>query len=356
MDEIMLALIAALTVAAPRETSPPFYSDKGNLLLCIDGGGAMRPVNTVADWEKRRGHVLANMQLVMGELPDESKRVPLDMEVVEEADFPKFVRKKITFAVEDWDRLPAYLCIPKDLKGKAAAVLCLHPTYEHGKDIVLGISGKANRNYAQELAQRGYVTLAPDYPGFGDYKETRKALYERGYVSCTMKGIWNHMRCVDLLESLPEVDGERIGCIGHSLGGHNTLFTGVFDERIRVMVSSCGFNAFAKYYGGDLTGWSHDGYMPRIASAYGKDPARMPFDFTEILGALAPRAVFVNAPVNDANFEVSGVRDCIRAAKPVYALYGAADKLVAIYPEAEHDFPDEARQRAYAFIDKALLE
>ena len=37
----------------------------------------------------------------------------------------------------------------------------------------------------------------------------------------------------------------------------------------------------------------------------------MPFDFTEILGALAPRAVFINARCNDDNFEVSGVRDCI---------------------------------------------
>jgi len=120
------------------------------------------------------------------------------------------------------------------------------------------------------------------------------------------------------------------------------------------MVSSCGFNAFAKYKEGDLTGWTHDGYMPRIASVYQKDPAKMPFDFTEILGALAPRPVFVNAPLHDTNFEVSGVRDCIRAAKPIYAMYGAENKLVAIYPGAEHDFPDQAREQAYALIDMAL--
>ena len=85
-----------------------------------------------------------------------------------------------------------------------------------------------------------------------------------------MKGIWNHTRAVDLLQSLPEVDAERIGCIGHSLGGHNTIFVGVFDTRLKVLVSSCGFNSFFKYYGGDLTGWSHKGYMPRIAEVYEK--------------------------------------------------------------------------------------
>src|SRR5260221_6027304 len=107
-----------------------------------------------------------------------------------------------------------------------------------------------------------------------------------------MKWIWNPMRAIDLLQSLGEVDGNRIGCIGHSLGGHNSLFVSVFDERIKVIVTSCGFTAFPKYYQGDLTGWSHKGYMPRIEDVYKKDPKKMPFAFTEVLAALAPRAVF----------------------------------------------------------------
>src|SRR3954468_16186483 len=77
---------------------------------------------------------------------------------------------------------------------------------------------------------------------------------EHSYVSAAMKGIFNHQRAVDFLESTPEVDGKRIGAIGHSLGNHNTLFLGVFDERIRVIVTSCGFNSFEKYFGGDLAG------------------------------------------------------------------------------------------------------
>jgi len=353
MCAMMIGIAVGLTAMGDGPHAP-LYPDKADLLHYLDETGGRQPVKTVSDWEQRRAHVLANMQLVMGPLPEDSARVAPDVQVVDEVDCGFFVRKRLTFAVESWDRLPAYLCVPKGIEGRVPAVLCLHPTYEHGKDVVVGVSGKPNRDYARELAQRGYVTLAPDYPGYGEYKECGQELYQRGYVSCTMKGIWNHMRCVDLLESLPEVDAGRIGCIGHSLGGHNTLFVGVFDPRVTVMVSSCGFNAFAKYYGGDLTGWSHDGYMPRIASVYGKDPAKVPFDFTEILGVLAPRPVFVNAPVNDANFDVSGVRDCIRAAKPVYALYGAEEKLVVAYPEAEHDFPDDMRERAYALIDEAL--
>jgi putative membrane-bound dehydrogenase-like protein len=331
-------------------SAPPFYPDKTKLLIYLDGGKE-HAVKTPDDWNKRREHILANMQLVMGPLPDDSHKVPLEMKMEEEVEFSKYTRKKITFAVDKDDRVSAYLLVPKDLKGKAPAMLCLHQTTKIGKGEPAGIEGSKNLNYARELAERGYVALAPDYPNFGDYKVDP---YERGYQSATMKGIWNHMRAVDLLQSLKEVDGERIGVIGHSLGGHNSLFVATFDPRLKVVVTSCGFNAFPKYYAGDLTGWSHKGYMPRIASVYGKAPRKMPFDFPEILAALAPRAVFINAPLHDANFEVSGVKDCVEAATPVFELLKAKEKLVVEYPDWKHEFPEEVRKRAYEFVDGVL--
>jgi predicted dienelactone hydrolase len=169
-----------------------------------------------------------------------------------------------------------------------------------------------------------------------------------------MKGIWNHIRAVDLLQSLPQVDRKRIGVIGHSLGGHNALFVAAFDTRIKAVVTSCGFNSFFAYAGGDLTGWSHAGYMPRIATVYGKDPKRMPFDFTEVLASLAPRPVFINAPLADDNFPVNGVRDCVSAAEPVYQLLGAQDKLTAQHPDCGHDFPPPIRDAAYAWLGRCL--
>ncbi|HQL94821.1 MAG TPA: alpha/beta fold hydrolase, partial [Candidatus Hydrogenedentes bacterium] len=325
-----------------------------DLLQCRDDKGSERPVSSREEWEGRRTRIMEGMQRVMGPLPGPEHVVPPDVRVLEETDFPAYTQRRITFAVEDWDRLPACLLIPKNIEGKAPAVLCLHPTSPLGKDVVTGRGEGTNRNYAQELAERGFVTLAPDYPGFGDYVPARRELYDRGYKSATMKGIWNHMRCVDLLQSLPEVDPDRIGCVGHSLGGHNTLFLAAFDPRIRAAVTSCGFTSFAKYYGGDLTGWTHDGYMPAIASEFGKDPARMPFDFPGVLAAIAPRPLFINAPVLDANFDVSGVRDCVAAALPVYGLLGADGALCAEYPHDEHDFPEHVRKQAYGFLWKHL--
>ncbi len=334
-----------------KPEKPPFYADKMKMLVVLDAEGNERPVTDVRGWKLRRDHILANLQEVMGPLPPAAKKVPLAMEVLEEEKLERVTRKKITFAAEKGDRVPAYLLIPNKLRGKTAAMLCLHQTIEIGKSEPAGLGGSPNLHYALELAERGYVTLAPDYPNFGDY---RFVPYEHGYVSATMKGIWNHMRAVDLLQSLPEVDRERIGGIGHSLGGHNTLFVAAFDPRIKAMVSSCGFNAFPKYMQGDLSGWSHNGYMPRIREVYGCDPKRMPWDFTEVVSALAPRPLFVNAPLKDDNFDVTGVRDCMTAALPVYRLLGVPEALVAHHPDSGHDFPPAVREAAYAFLDAAL--
>ena len=54
-------------------------------------------------------------------------------------------------------------------------------------------------------------------------------------------------------------------------------------------MSNCGFTRFHRYYGGDLTGWTSDRYFPRIATEYGKDPDKVPFDFPGLIAALAPR-------------------------------------------------------------------
>jgi dienelactone hydrolase len=344
-----LALAAAAALAA--EGQPHFNPDKTRLLVYLDASGKEQPITTAADWAKRRADILANMQLVMGPLPDASRKVPLDIRVTEEVQLSRFVRKKLTYAAEKGDRVPAYLLVPRVSKGKLPAVLCLHQTIAIGKAEPAGLGDRENLRYAAHLAERGYVTLAPDYPSFGDY---RYDFAGSGYASGSMKAIWNNMRAIDLLQALPEVDGDRIGCIGHSLGGHNTMFTAAFDKRIKALVSNCGFTTFSKYYGGNLKGWTSDRYMPRIAREYGNDPSKVPFDFTEVVAALAPRAFLANAPLHDDNFEVSGVRDAIAAARPVYELLGATDHLAANYPDCQHDFPPNARRAAYDWLDRWL--
>ncbi|GMU20298.1 MAG: hypothetical protein AMXMBFR13_03950 [Phycisphaerae bacterium] len=347
----MAVLVLFLAVGDRTLGESSSRPDGPDLLVTTGADGKRQIIRTPEEWQTRRRAILSNMQRVMGPLPESSERVPLDIEVLAEERLEKCTRRKITFAAEKDDRVPAYLMIPHRLTGKAPAMLCLHQTTRIGKEEPVGMGGRVNLRYGLELAERGYVTLSPDYPNYGDYKFDP---YAHGYASATMKGIWNHMRAVDLLAGMAEVDSGRIGCIGHSLGGHNTLFVAVFDERIQAAVTSCGFTSFPKYYGGNLAGWSHSGYMPRIQKQFGNDPKRIPFDFPEVLAAIAPRAVFINAPLGDDNFENSGVRDCVYTAGPVFDLLGATGRLIAIYPDFGHEFPPEARTASYQFLDRVL--
>jgi dienelactone hydrolase len=344
--------------SAAGEADPADYRDHTRVMYYLDENKAEQPVKTAADWAIRRRHILSGMQLAMGNLPqrDPDKKVPLDVKIVEGVQQEGITRLTVSYVAEDEDRVTAYLYLPnsKDIKKqeRRPAILALHPTGPLGKGIVAGLGPKENRAYGIELAQRGYVVLAPDYPSFGDLKDYD---FEADrYVSGTMKAIVNHMRGVDLLVSRPDVDSDRIGVIGHSLGGHNAMFVGAFDPRLKVIVSSCGWCPFHDYYGGKITGWTSNRYMPRLKDVYDLDPNRVPFDFYELVAALAPRAFFSCSPLHDSNFDVAGVKKAIPVAAEVYKLLGAADNLQVRYPDCNHDFPKEMREEAYGFIDKHL--
>jgi acetyl esterase/lipase len=329
------------------------YPDHSNLLVIRDADGNERPVKTKADWAIRLDHVRANMQLVMGPLPDASRRVPLDAEYGPEEATEKYIRRKVMFNPEPDDRVPAWILIPKRIpaNGTSPAMLCLHQTNNVGKDEPAGLGGLSNLYYAHELAERGFVCIVPDYPSFGEYKYDFKTKGAH-YASGSMKAIWNNMRAVDLLETLPQVDKTRIGVIGHSLGGHNALFTAIFDERLRATVSSCGFTPFHDYYQGKLMGWTSDRYMPRIREVYGNDPDKVPFDFYEILAGLAPRGFYSNSPIRDSNFDIEGVRKAFAKAEAIFSLFDAKDSLKLATPDAAHDFPVEQRHEAYDWLRK----
>ena len=348
--QLLLALEAA---PALRAQSTPSYADHDDLLYVIDpASGVRRKVESEQDWLLRRRHIVAHMESVMGPFPA-APRPPLKLKVLEESVGEGYRRQSVTYEAKAGNPVPAHLYLPAAPEQARDRPRAGAASDRRTRQTHRGRRGPASQSrLRQGLAQRGCVVLAPDYPTMGD---PQADAYELGYDSVTMQAIYNHSRGVDLLQSLDSVDGGRIVAIGHSLGGHNALFAAVFEPRLKAAVTSCGFNSFFHYYGGDLKGWGQDRYMPRIRTQLGLDPKRMPFDFTEILGAIAPRPVYINAPLRDANFEVTGVYRCLKAARPVYEqIYGVQGRLAAAHPDCEHDFPDEQREQAYALLQDWL--
>jgi dienelactone hydrolase len=360
---LCLSLAAAALAQLPdpdiKAPSPRLPHD--NPLLYRGPDNQPLPVKTLDDWAKRRAEILVGTQAVMGRMPGDDRKCPLEVKIEEEVDAGKYVRRLVTYASEPGSRVPAYLCIPKELLAgngkKAPAVLCLHGTDNTvGHGTVVGLGARPNRSYASELAERGYVTLAPNYPLLAKYQPDLKAL---GWSSGTLKAVWDNRRGLDLLESLPFVERGGFATIGHSLGGHNSVYTAVFDDRIKVVVSSCGLDSFSDYYDGDEKnwhlekGWCQTRYMPQLAKYRGR-LAEIPFDFHELVAALAPRHVLLIAPTRDDNFRAASVDKIAAAARPVYKLFDQPDRLLVEHPDCPHDFPPEMREKAYRLIDAVL--
>lgn len=323
---------------------------------------------SVSNWSP--GETMSRVGQVMGRFRGKrllaseltvDRKTTLDVRTEEEVDCGSFVRRRISYQSEPGNRVPAYMLVPKSALVKDAkpvpAVLCLHPTnIELGAKVAVGLGGAPNRAYAMELAQRGFVTIAPHYPTMGGYAPDLEKL---GYEAGTMKAIVDNVRAIDVLETLPYVKRDGYGAIGHSLGGHNAIFTAVYEPRITVIVSSCGFDSFRDYYSGDPKmwepgkGWTQQRYMPRLAAYAGK-LNEIPFDFHELIALLAPRVLFVSAPLHDSNFQWRSVDRVVAAARPLYEKHGFPSNLEVVHPDCDHDFPDAVREQVYQLLEKRL--
>ncbi len=355
--------VAAILLALTLSADAPVGSTRlprENLLLYRSEDGKAREVRSTDDWLKRRTEVVKAMESVMGRLPGAEKRCPLSMQEKETVDCGNYVRKLITYRSEPGSDVPAYLCIPKSLldgsRKSAKGILCLHGTDNViGHGTVVGL-GRANRQYAAELAEKGFVTLSPNYPLLAKYQPDLRAL---GWESGSLKAVWDNIRGIDLLETLPYIEKGTFGAIGHSLGGHNSVYTAVFEPRIKSVVSSCGLDSYLDYYDGNEKnwypekGWCQTRYMRKLAGFRGH-LQDIPFDFHEMIGALAPRNVLIIAPLKDHNFRSASVDRIVEAARPIYRLYGHTDRLRVEHPDCEHDFPTPMRQNAYRFLAETL--
>lgn len=183
----------------------PTYADPANVMVIKDESGRERPVKDAFDIGQRRAQTLAALQGSIGVLPDSSQRPPLDIKVLTETKADNYIRQKITFAVDLKSRMSAELFIPAKLTRGTAAVICL----ANAKD------------EPAQLVAKGFICLVPENSPAGD----------------SMKAIWQNIRCLDVLESLPQVSRQRLGIIGHGPQASIALLTAAFDCRIWATVA-----------------------------------------------------------------------------------------------------------------------
>ncbi len=302
----------------------------------------------------------------LGTLPESC---PLDARVEDHYSAEGYSRERISYATSPGVRVPAYLLIPE--VEKAPAVVCIHQhngEYQLGKSEPAGIAGNPDMFYALELCRRGYIAIVPDQEGFEERQasqadknrwsqSTSHVLENEGYekylaMRYLMHGstlqaryVWDLARAVDYLCTRPEVDIERIGALGHSLGGQEVYWLLLFDTRLKVGVCSCGIGSFETIF---RDGINHNfaAYVPDLLTVG---------DVDLLISTLAPTPLLLTAGTQDRIFPIDGVRQIAQTARTAYEVATRPDAFRLRAFVAGHGFSAQIRAEAYEWLDRWLL-
>ena len=317
-------------------------------------------------------------------------RVEPRAEVVDQVERDDHIREKVLFSTAPHFRVPAYVLIPKRLKGTAPAIVDLHShggMFLFGKEKVIDLGNNHaamtdyhRRNYdgrptATALVRRGYVVIAIDALMFGERRLMLDAELKSGWdraryslddvarlnqqcrakeatlvkslvlAGATWPGIvfWDDMRTVDYLVTRPEVDAKRIGCLGISMGGYRSIYLAALDDRIQ---AACivGFMSSVKPMLKahiDTHSWVH--FLPALHRY---------LDLPDVASLAAPRAVMVQQCAKDRLFPAIGMKEAVERIAAVYEKAGVKEKFVAHTYDEPHQFTRAMQDDAFAWFDR----
>jgi dienelactone hydrolase len=272
---------------------------------------------------------------------------PLHPRVEEEVQCGGYVRRHVSYDVPS-GRASAFVCIPDQLTRPAPVIFCHHQhagEFNLGKSEVCGLRGETDQAYASELAERGFVTVAPDAIGFEDrnwadgqnvtwFELSSRLVVGRTLLATCLQEI---SLALDYVTSLPQVDPARIGFIGHSYGGRAAMWAPAWDERIRASVSNCGCIPYRDSFARDA-GFQAEFVVPGFAADH---------DVEDVI-ALADQCQYLIIATDDDVWSrgAAGIRERLDAR-------GARHAGVDIRP-GNHQFPEGARSVAYDFLAARL--
>jgi dienelactone hydrolase len=209
------------------------------------------------------------------------------------------------------------------------------------------------------LVKAGYAVLAYDQAGFGSRMAEAGPFYDRHpHWSLMGRMVEDVHGAVEMLTKDAAVDGEHVYLYGYSMGGLVALHAAATDPRIKGVVSIAAFTPMrtdtAEKGTGGLARFSIERpLMPRLGFFIGQE-ARVPYDYDELIAAIAPRPVLVVEPQLDRDATVSDVHAAVEKARGIYALYGAAEKLGLQEPWDYNRLPTAVQEQAIGWMDKNM--
>jgi dienelactone hydrolase len=295
-------------------------------------------------WKHRRGQLEDSWRQFLGTIPHPAGApVP---NVLEEAVVEGVRRQLVRYEAEPGLPIEAYLLRPEKPGPPGPGAVVLHSTVDYTIRQPAGLEGPPGVHLGWHLARRGYVAICPRcfLWQYGRPKQPGEAVdwFRKRHPGVTgmAKMLFDAVRAVDLLASLPEVDPSRLGAIGHSLGAKEVLYLSAFDTRIRASVSSEGG------IGLSYSNWDAPWYLGDAIRRPG-----FPLDHGQVLALSAPRA-FLLIGGDSADGDQSW--PYIEAALPLWELTGAPEAVGLLNDHQGHAFPPLALERSMQWLDWSL--
>jgi dienelactone hydrolase len=316
-------------------------------------------VSTKADLDKLQQSLRQSFLDLLDGLPERDGVPPA--RVFGKIDADDYTVDKLAFESFPGYFVTGLLYKPKKIEGKHPGIIgpCGHSTTGKAAYQVLHIN----------LAKRGYIVLTYDPVGQGERSQFWDPAKQRSRFNLTcgehavlgnplyLLGtslaryrIHDGMRAIDYLCSLPEVDPQRIGCVGNSGGGTLTAYISALDPRVKVAVPSCYITNLPRRMGN------------RIEKDADADPEQDIFGFVGagidhagLLALRVPRPTQVNAAQLDF-FPIEGARETYAEVKKLYEAVGAGERFGIVESPARHGLSLPLREGAYAWFDRWLAE
>ena len=293
---------------------------------------------TLAEWEAHKQKLRNQILFAAGLIPT-PERNPLHPVI-----FGRLERAEYTIEKVYLETMPGYylggnLFLPRGKEGKFPGVLVAHGHWEYGRLENQPLNSGPLR--CINLAKQGFVAFSYDMVGYNDTIQTphdfggnREILWNFNPMGLQL---WNSMRALDFLQSLPDVDADRIAMTGESGGGTQTFLLSAVDDRVKYAVPVNMISA-------TMQGGSQCENGPGLR-----------FDtFNVEFGAMmAPRPMLMIAATGD--WTKNTPREEFPAIRAIYELYDRAANVETVQMDAPHNYNKASREAMYSFFSRRIL-
>jgi hypothetical protein len=269
-------------------------------------------------------------ELMMG--GGKPKRSPLNPKLIKREESPDgdYSLEEMELSSLPDRRVHLWVARPKRMpENGLPAVLALHGHGGSGEGVV---RGEGIYWYGKALVQRGYLVVAPDI-----------GQHELQHEDWTLMGerTWDSLICLDYLCSLKEVNGEKIGTVGLSLGGETVMYVAALDERIKIAVSSGWLTTISNMKRGHCPCWNFPGLEEN-------------FEFSDIFACLAPRHLVLEIGRKEkapGGFPVEIAERAFEEIRRAYRVFGAEERCILDVHDGGHVFHGKV---AFEWIDRII--